>query len=64
VNEDYAGLGDSLNYGIRIMHALSDGSGMVVGMANPFNLAPGGGWELRLLKESPPQQAKPLKPRR
>ena len=34
--------------------ALDDGSGVVAGMANPANLAPGGGWELRLLKEGSP----------
>ena len=54
VNEDNAGLGDRLNYGIRILHPLDDGSGLVAGMANPFNLAPGGGWELRLLQEGAP----------
>ena len=51
VNEDYSGLGDTRNYGIRALHALNDGSGVIAGMANPANLAPGGGWELRLLKE-------------
>jgi hypothetical protein len=56
VNEDYAGLGDSLNYGIRILHPLHDGSGVVAGMANPANLAPGGGWELLLLKEGSPSR--------
>jgi hypothetical protein len=35
------------------MDALDDSSALVVGMANPFNLRPGGGWELRRLKESP-----------
>jgi len=54
VNEDYSGLGDFRNYGIRALHALDDGSGVVAGMANPANLAPGGGWELRLLKEGSP----------
>jgi len=53
VNEDYQGLGDRFNYGIRAMDALDDSSALVVGMANPFNLRPGGGWELRRLKESP-----------
>jgi hypothetical protein len=51
VNENYTGLGDRGNYGIRILHPLEDGSGLVVGLANPANLAPGGGWELRLLQE-------------
>lgn len=54
VNENYTGLGDRLNYGIRAMAPLDDQSGMIVGMANPFNLAPGGGWELRRLKEATP----------
>ena len=59
VNENYTGLGDPLNYGIRILHPLADGSGLIAGMANPANLAPGGGWELRLLKEgSPPADRK------
>ena len=53
VNEDYSGLGDIRNYGIRALRPLEDGSGIVAGMANPANLAPGGGWELRLLKEGP-----------
>ena len=55
VNENYSGLGDTNNYGIRILHTLNDGSGVIAGMANPFNLAPGGGWELRLLREGSPQ---------
>ena len=54
VNENFQGLGDRLNYGIRAMQALDDQSGVVVGLANPFNLAPGGGWELRRLKETTP----------
>ena len=54
VNEDYTGLGDFRNYGIRALHTLDDGSGVIVGLANPANLAPGGGWELRLLKEGSP----------
>lgn len=53
VNENYTGLGDRGNYGIRILQPLDDGSGIIVGLANPANLAPGGGWELRLLKEGP-----------
>jgi hypothetical protein len=53
VNENFTGLGDRLNYGIRAMAPLDDQSGMIVGMANPFNLAPGGGWELRRLKQAP-----------
>jgi hypothetical protein len=54
VNEDFSGLGDILNYGIRAMSPLEDHSGLIVGMANPFNLATGGGWELRRLKEGAP----------
>ena len=66
VNESYTGLGDSYNYGIRILHPLDDGSGLIAGMANPFNLRPDGGWELRLLNEGSPAAAgKPgTKPRR
>jgi hypothetical protein len=59
VNEDSTGLGDRYNYGVRILQPLEDGSGLVAGMANPFNLANGGGWELRLLKESPSAGKKP-----
>jgi hypothetical protein len=51
VNENFRGLGDVNNYGIRSMQALGDGSGLIVGMVNPSNLAVGGGWELRRLKE-------------
>ena len=51
VNEDYQGLGDIYNYGIRGLIALDDGSALIVGMANPFNLREGGGWELRRLSE-------------
>jgi hypothetical protein len=51
VNENFKGLGDPNNYGIRAMHGLDDGSGLIVGMANPSNLAVGGGWELRNLQE-------------
>ena len=58
VNEDYSGLGDRYNYGIRILYPLDDGSGVIAGMANPFNLAAGGGWELRLLKEGAPATKK------
>jgi hypothetical protein len=58
VNENYSGLGDVLNYGIRILHPLDDGSGIIAGLVNSANLAPGGGWELHLLKEgSPPSGA-------
>lgn len=59
VNENYSGLGDTYNYGIRALSPLSDGSGLIAGMANPFNLRPGGGWELRLLQEGPPALKKP-----
>ena len=55
VNEDSTGLGDRLNYGIRALAPLDDGSGLIVGMANPFNLAPGGGWELHLMQEAEPE---------
>jgi hypothetical protein len=58
VNEDYTGLGDRYNYGIRILQPLEDGSGLIAGMANPFNLASGGGWELHLLKEGAPAAKK------
>jgi len=51
VNEDYRGLGDRKNYGIRAMIGLDDESALMVGMADPSNLAPGGGWELRRLKQ-------------
>ena len=57
VNENYSGLGDINNYGIRILHPLDDGSGVIAGMADAFNLVPGGGWELRLLKEAPQPKA-------
>jgi len=63
VNENYVGLGDIFNYGIRILHPLDDGSGLIAGMANPFNLKPGGGWELRLLKEAAPVAKKPKRSR-
>lgn len=53
VNENYRGLGDTYNYGIRALAALDDGSALIVGMANPFNLRVGGGWELRSLSEPP-----------
>lgn len=51
VNENYTGLGNRLNSGLRNMAPLHDGSGVIVGTSNPNNLSPGGGWELRLLKE-------------
>jgi hypothetical protein len=63
VNENYTGLGDRYNYGIRILQPLEDGSGLIAGMANPFNLAAGGGWELRVLRQ-PPSTAKKPKARR
>jgi len=53
VNENFRGLGDTNNYGIRAMVGLSDGSALMLGMANPSNLDIGGGWELRRLKERP-----------
>jgi hypothetical protein len=36
------------------MHGLDDESALIIGTANPFNLSPGGGWELRRLKEATP----------
>ncbi len=51
VNENYTGLGNNLNSGIRALHALNDGSGLIVGTSDGFNLSPVGGWELMLLKE-------------
>jgi hypothetical protein len=54
INENYQGLGDRFNYGIRALEGLDDGSALIVGMANPFNLRPGGGWELRRLSEPNP----------
>ena len=53
LNENYQGLGDTNNYGIRAMEGLDDETGLMVGMANPSNLAVGGGWELRRLKKTP-----------
>ncbi|HEY3519971.1 MAG TPA: hypothetical protein VGK80_02895, partial [Rhodanobacteraceae bacterium] len=50
VNENYTGLGNNLNSGIRALHALNDGSGLIIGTSDGFNLAPVGGWELMLLK--------------
>ena len=55
VNESFTGLGNQLNSGIRALEPLDDGSGLIVGTSNSFNLSPNGGWELILLKESPPQ---------
>jgi hypothetical protein len=52
INENYTGLGDPLNYGVRALVTLDDQSGVIAGMADPFNLQPGGGWELRLLKKA------------
>lgn len=51
VNESYNGLGNSLNSGIRALQSLEDGSGLILGTSNGFNLSPLGGWELMLLKE-------------
>ena len=55
VNQDHTGLGNRLNSGIRALEPLDDGSGLIVGTSNGFNLSPNGGWELILLKENPPQ---------
>jgi hypothetical protein len=48
--ESTNGLGNYLNYGIRSMNVSPDGQDFVLGTANPFNIAPEGGWELRLLQ--------------
>lgn len=39
------GVGNYLNYGVRTM--ASDSRGLYIGTANPMNLMPAGGWELR-----------------
>ena len=49
VAEDLNGLGNYLNYGLRSMITSADGQALYVGTANPMNLEPRGGWELRLL---------------
>lgn len=53
VNEGFSGFGDPNNYGFRAMIGLDDRSALVVGLANAFNISPGGGWELRRLREAP-----------
>ena len=53
VAENITGLGDPGNYGIRGLISLDDGTALIVGMTNPFNLRPGGGWELRRLSLTP-----------
>jgi hypothetical protein len=58
VNESYNGLGNNLNSGIRALEPLEDGSGLILGTSNGFNLSPVGGWELMLLKESGSAKAK------
>jgi hypothetical protein len=45
--ESVNGLGNNRNYGLRTM--ITDGSKLWVGTANPMNLDPKGGWELREL---------------
>lgn len=49
VPESLNGLGNNLNYGIRSMIAARDGKSAFIGTANPMNLEPEGGWELRRL---------------
>lgn len=41
---DVSGLGNYLNYGVRTM--VSDDEALYMGMANPMNLSPDGGWEI------------------
>jgi hypothetical protein len=53
VAESINGLGNYLNYGIRSMNVSPDGQSFILGTANPFNIAPQGGWELRLLQLMP-----------
>jgi hypothetical protein len=53
VAENINGLGNLLNYGLRCMITSSDGQALLVGTANPMNLATGGGWELQLLQLQP-----------
>jgi hypothetical protein len=50
IAENIDGLGNSLNYGVRSMNVSPDGQDLVLGTANPMNIAPQGGWELRLLQ--------------
>ena len=47
--EDASGLGNPVNYGVRTMLPSWDGRRIYAGMANPFNLNPAGGWELRAM---------------
>ncbi len=49
VAEDLGGLKNYLNYGLRSMITAPDGQRLFVGTANPMNLEPDGGWELRAL---------------
>jgi hypothetical protein len=49
VPEDLTGVGNFLNYGIRSMITQGDGSALLIGTANPFNLEEEGGWEFRRL---------------
>jgi hypothetical protein len=53
VAENLNGLGNFLNYGLRSMISSPDGQDLFLGTANPMNLAPMGGWELRLLQLKP-----------
>ena len=42
VNENYSGLGDTYNYGIRALSPLSDGSGLIAGMVLHWQDVPHG----------------------
>lgn len=46
VSENNNGLGNFLNYGFRSMIVSPDGQSLLIGTANPMNIATGGGWEL------------------
>jgi len=50
--EDVRGAGNYLNYGIRPMLVSADGKHLYIGTANPMNLEPMGGRELRSLTMS------------
>jgi hypothetical protein len=50
VCENFEGLGNFLNYGIRMM-VVGDENTVYIGTANPMNLEEKGGWELYELKK-------------
>jgi hypothetical protein len=50
IAENIDGLGNYFNYGVRSMNVSPDGQDLILGTANPFNIAPQGGWELHLLQ--------------